>query len=129
MADAARKHGLTGTEIDDWREKFVAGAENSMRSHPSRHALPLALDMKPDDSVFGHSTFSKNRDRFHAHGLMQAFLDGTVAKAIQEQATSDEHFSVDGTLIQSMASLNSCRSQRRRSQGPAGFQRLGRVQG
>lgn len=67
------------------------------------------LDMKPDDPVFDHSTFTKNRDRFHDHGLMQAFFDGTVAKAIQEQATSDEHFSVDGTLIQSMASLKSFR--------------------
>lgn len=67
------------------------------------------LDMKPDDPVFDHSTFTKNRDRFHEHGLMQAFFDGTVARAIQEQATSDEHFSVDGTLIQSMASLKSFR--------------------
>lgn len=67
------------------------------------------LDMKPDDPVFDHSTFTKNRDRFHEHGLMQAFFDGTVARAIQEQATSDEHFSVDGTLIQSMASFKSFR--------------------
>ena len=67
------------------------------------------LDMKPDDEVFDHSTFTKNRDRFHEHGLMQAFFDGTVARAIQEQATSDEHFSVDGTLIQSMACMKSFR--------------------
>lgn len=67
------------------------------------------LDLKPDDEVWDHSTFTKNRDRFHEHGLMQAFFDGTVARAIQEQATSDEHFSVDGTLIQSMASLKSFR--------------------
>lgn len=67
------------------------------------------LDLKPDDPVFDHSTFTKNRDRFHEHGLMQAFFDGVVAKAIQEQAASDEHFSVDGTLIQSMASLKSFR--------------------
>jgi transposase len=67
------------------------------------------LDLKPDDPVFDHSTFTKNRDRFHEHGLMQAFFDGTVARAIAEQATSDEHFSVDGTLIQSMASLKSFR--------------------
>lgn len=67
------------------------------------------LDLKPDDPVFDHSSFTKNRERFHEHGLMQAFFDGTVARAIQEEATSDEHFSVDGTLIQSMASLKSFR--------------------
>lgn len=67
------------------------------------------LDLKPDDDVWDHSTFTKNRDRFHEHGLMQAFFDGTVARAIQEQAVSEEHFSVDGTLIQSMASIKSYR--------------------
>jgi transposase len=67
------------------------------------------LDLKPDDPVFDHSTFTKNRDRFHEHGLMHAFFDGTVARAIQEEATSDDHFSVDGTLIQSMASMKSFR--------------------
>ncbi|MBE7490243.1 MAG: transposase [Planctomycetes bacterium] len=34
VADAARKHGLTVAEIEQWREKFLAGAENSLRSHP-----------------------------------------------------------------------------------------------
>jgi len=29
------------------------------------------LDLKPDDKVWDHSTFTKNRDRFHEHGLMQ----------------------------------------------------------
>lgn len=32
VADAALKHGLTVAEIEDWREKFLAGAENSLRS-------------------------------------------------------------------------------------------------
>lgn len=67
------------------------------------------LSMKPDDPVFDHSTFTKNRDRFHEHGLMQAYFDGTVARAIQEQATSNERFTVNGTLIQSMASLKKFR--------------------
>lgn len=34
VAEAARKHGLTVAEIEDWRARFVAGAENSLRSHP-----------------------------------------------------------------------------------------------
>lgn len=67
------------------------------------------LDMKPDEKVFDHSTFAQNRDRFADNGLIQAFYDGTVAKAISGKAASDEHFSVDGTLIQSMASLKSFR--------------------
>jgi transposase-like protein len=32
--EAARKHGLTVAEVEDWREKFLAGAENALRSKP-----------------------------------------------------------------------------------------------
>ena len=32
--EAARKHGLTVAEVEDWQEKFLAGAENSLRSRP-----------------------------------------------------------------------------------------------
>ena len=32
--EAARKHGLRVTEIEDWQEKFLSGAENALRSRP-----------------------------------------------------------------------------------------------
>jgi len=32
--EAARKHGLTVAEVEDWRDKFMAGAENALRSKP-----------------------------------------------------------------------------------------------
>ena len=32
--EAARKHGLTLAEIEGWQEKFLAGAENALRSRP-----------------------------------------------------------------------------------------------
>lgn len=78
------------------------------------------LDLKPDAEVWDHSSFTRNRQRFAGHGLMDAFFQGTVAKAIQEQAVSSEHFSVDGTLIQSMASLKSFRPKDDDDQPPAG---------
>ena len=34
VAEAARKHGLTVNEIEGWREKFLMGAENALRSRP-----------------------------------------------------------------------------------------------
>ena len=33
-AEAARTHGLTVVEVEDWREKFLLGAENALRSRP-----------------------------------------------------------------------------------------------
>jgi transposase-like protein len=34
LAEAARAHGLTIGEIEDWRDKFLLGAENALRSKP-----------------------------------------------------------------------------------------------
>lgn len=34
MAEAARAHGLTVAEVEDWREKFLVGAENALRTRP-----------------------------------------------------------------------------------------------
>ena len=33
-AEAARKHGLTVAQAEEWRERFLAGAENSLRARP-----------------------------------------------------------------------------------------------
>ena len=34
VAEAARKHGLTVAEIEDWQERLVTGAENALRTRP-----------------------------------------------------------------------------------------------
>ena len=34
VAEAARTHGLTVAEIEDWREKFLSGAESALRTRP-----------------------------------------------------------------------------------------------
>src|SRR5687768_17199757 len=34
VAEAARQHGLTVAEVEAWREKFLMGAENALRSRP-----------------------------------------------------------------------------------------------
>lgn len=67
------------------------------------------VGLQPEDPVWNPTTFTKNRDRFHEHGFLQAFFEGTVAAAIARHAGESEHFSVDGTLIQSWASVKSFR--------------------
>ena len=32
--EAARKHGLTVAEIEDWQDRFLSGAENNLRAKP-----------------------------------------------------------------------------------------------
>jgi len=67
------------------------------------------LNLPLDEPMWDHSTFSKNRQRFAEHGLMRRFFEGSVAQAIQEEAASQEHFSMDGTLIEAWASMKSVR--------------------
>ncbi len=34
VAEAARRYGLTVAEVEDWRDRFLLGAENALRSRP-----------------------------------------------------------------------------------------------
>jgi len=57
--EAARRHGLTVADVESWRDKFLAGAENALRSRPrdeegqqaeyvrrlERKVCQMALDM------------------------------------------------------------------------------------
>ncbi len=36
VAEAARKHALTVAEVEAWRDRFLLGAENALRSRPGR---------------------------------------------------------------------------------------------
>ena len=64
------------------------------------------LDLQPSEDAFDATTFTKNRQRLETHGLAKAFFDAVVADAIAKNLCS-EHFSVDGTLIESFASAKS----------------------
>jgi transposase len=65
------------------------------------------LDMDPAEPMFDPTAFTHNRERLEDHGLIAAFFDGVVKRAMRAGLTSDEHFSVDGTLIESYASIKS----------------------
>jgi transposase len=66
-------------------------------------------DLDPDAVVWDATTFTKNRERFERHGLVQKFFERVVAVALVKRYASNDHFTVDGTLIQSWASLKSFR--------------------
>ena len=68
-------------------------------------------DLDPDQAVWDATAFTHNRQRFERHGLVQKFFERVVATALVEQYASNDHFTVDGTLIQSWASLKSFRPQ------------------
>ncbi|MFO0829212.1 MAG: transposase [Phycisphaerales bacterium] len=65
------------------------------------------LDMDPAEDAFHHTVFPHNRERLEHHGFVQRFFDGVVRTIREAGLASDDHFTVDGTLIQSHASLKS----------------------
>ena len=69
--------------------------------------------------------FTKNRKRLLEHRTGQALFDEVVREADRRGLLSDEHFSVDGTLIEAVASIKSFR--RREGIATAALSRRTRV--
>lgn len=65
------------------------------------------LDREFSQGSFDHSTFSKNQERVLSADVAKAFFSEIYNLSRQEGWTSDEHFTADGTLIESWASLKS----------------------
>jgi transposase len=78
-----------------------------------------------DDKVWDHSTFSKNRERFLESDLAGSFFTRVIEQAKASELLSDDHFTVDGTLIEGWASMKSF--QRKDSDPPASSGRNGDV--
>src|SRR5712675_1629682 len=72
-----------------------------------------------DDPVWDHSSFSKNRDRLLDADVAAKFLEAVLRHAKVERFLSDEHFSVDGTLVEAWASLKSFRAKPGSDEPPA----------
>jgi len=64
-----------------------------------------------DDPVWDHSTFSKNRDRLLDADVAAKFLEAVLRHTKVKRFLSDDHFSVDGTLVEAWASLKSFRAR------------------
>ena len=65
------------------------------------------LDMSLVESSFDPTVFTKNRQRLLKHRVGQALFDQVVIEADRRGLLSDEHFTVDGSLIEAAASLKS----------------------
>jgi transposase len=60
-----------------------------------------------DDPIWDATVFTKNRERLLRGDIARAFFERVRAQAAQRGLLSDEHFTVDGTLIDAWASLKS----------------------
>ena len=65
------------------------------------------LDRELSEGSFDHSVFAKNYERVLSADVAKLFFAEVYDLSRQEGWTSDEHFTADGTLIESWASLKS----------------------
>ena len=69
------------------------------------------VGLSMDAAVWDATVFTKNRDRLLGGDVATKFLAAVVAQARGRDLLSDEHFSVDGTLIEAWASMKSFKAK------------------
>ena len=67
------------------------------------------VGLDADEAVWDASTFSKNRERLLAGEVARLFFEGVKSHAKMRRLMSEDHFSVDGTLLEAWASHKSFR--------------------
>ena len=67
------------------------------------------VGLSPDDAVWDATTFTKNRERLQVGEVFEKFMTRLLNHPQVKPLLSDEHFSVDGTLIDAWASQRSFR--------------------
>jgi hypothetical protein len=65
------------------------------------------VGLRMDEDVWDVTVFTKNRERLLEGNIAEGFFDAVVQEAGERGLLSDEHFTVDGTLIEAWASRKS----------------------
>ena len=76
------------------------------------------VGLNMDDAVWDVTVFTKNRERLLKADVAQKFFELVVAEARALDLMSDEHFTVDGTLLEACASLKSFKKKDGEEQSP-----------
>ena len=76
------------------------------------------VGMNLDEPVWDATVFTKNRNRLLEGDVAREFLSEVVKQAQAKGLTSDEHFTVDGTLIEAWASLKSFQPKGQKREPP-----------
>ena len=76
------------------------------------------VGMNLDEPVWDVTVFTKNRNRLLEGDVAREFLCEVIAQAQNKGLTSDEHFTVDGTLLEAWASLKSFQRKDQSSNPP-----------
>jgi Transposase domain (DUF772) len=75
--------------------------------------VPLVCGLSLDDEVWDETVFTKNRERLIESDIARKFMAKVLDQGPVKALLSDDHFSVDGTLIEAWASMKSFRPRGR----------------
>src|ERR1700724_3425827 len=75
------------------------------------------VGLNMDDAVWDATTFSKNRDRLLRGEIAEEFFAAVLELARTKELLSDEHFTVDGTMVEGWASLKSFQPKEQTGRG------------
>jgi len=76
------------------------------------------VGLNADDAVWDATVFTKNRDRLLQADVAKQFLAQVVEQARSRGLTSDEHFTVDGTLLEAWAGAKSFQPKEKKTPPP-----------
>jgi transposase len=76
------------------------------------------VGLNMDDPIWDPSTFSKNRERLLEGDVARAFFDQVLGQARERGLLSDEHFTVDGTLLEAWAGQKSFKRKKAEPPSP-----------
>jgi len=77
------------------------------------------VGLSPDDRVWDATSFTKNRERLQQGKVFDRFMVKLLELPKVKPLLSDDHFSVDGTLVEAWASLKSFRARDGRDEPPS----------
>ena len=78
------------------------------------------VGLNMDDAIWDATVFTKNRQRLLDGNIAEAFFAAVLKQARQRDLLSDEHFTVDGTLLEAWAGHKSLRRVGDNYESPAG---------
>ncbi len=125
--------GLVGRNVEVDDDKLGLIASDDLNPQKSRVLLRLALlKQRPlaeiqklfqeyymDARLWDVTVFSKNRDRLLRGDIAAAFFKEIVEQAREQGLISEEHFSVDGTLLEAWASQKSFQKKDEEAKSPS----------
>jgi transposase len=76
------------------------------------------VGLNMDDAIWDVTVFTKNRERLLDGDIAEAFFQAMLQQARQRSLLSDEHFTVDGTLLEAWASVKSYQRKDAKNNAP-----------